>query len=214
MPFSVSPKQNRCLKIYKTFYLLCVVLWHVAIAVVHYRHFLSVSAKCQKSQTKSKWVTPLESKRTCKCFVHRDTFEMSRLTILLNWPYKARVMVMVKVKESFTHINNLLLSPRDPPLETSLNFLRMTGMFLQQKKKFFLNWTDVDHIFVSCDPLPLHPHQNLLWMTVTESLVPSVCCSHLLHSSSSRTLWDSLLIWTSSTRNRTTALQGVNSQLA
>lgn len=61
----VSPKQQRCLKIYKMFYLLCVVLWHVAVAVVHYRHFLSVSAKCQKSQTKSKWVTNLKKQWSC-----------------------------------------------------------------------------------------------------------------------------------------------------
>lgn len=63
----------------------------------------------------------------------------------------------MKVKESLTHINNLLLSSRDPPLETSLNFLRMTGMFLQIK--FFL----IEHMSIS------KANFRAMWSTPSES---------------------------------------------
>lgn len=50
-------------------------------------------------------------------------------------------------------------------------------------------------------------HCLLIWSEYPAYItVSSVCCSHLLHSSFSRTLWANRLIWTSSTRNRTTAL--------
>lgn len=64
-----------------------------------------------------------------------------------------------------THINNFLSSSSDPLLDTSSNFLRITGIFLHRERKLFfmLNICDAHNVMIyAVNPLTLPVAQLFL----------------------------------------------------
>lgn len=76
-----------------------------------------------------------------------------------------------------THINNFLSSSSDPLLDTSSNFLRITGIFLHRERKLFftLNKCDTHNVMMySFNPLTPPVAQLFLHATMVDYGCPDI----------------------------------------